>query len=154
MNKIQMEVTRGDLLEAVGNDGLQYMLHGCNCFHAMYGGIAAHIAKRFPEAEKADEDTPYADPSKLGRFSTAMVTDHPDKEHNFEIINLYTQYESGADFIPSTFKWAMRNLNKEYTGAVIGIPMIGCGIGGGDWGVVMPQMLEYAPDIQWELYLL
>ena len=92
------EIVRGDLLELATGNNFDVIIHGCNCFHSMSGGIARAIAKKWPSAETADAMTPKGDKFKLGTYSTAVVEGKEDyAPYEVMIINAYTQYNPGAD---------------------------------------------------------
>ena len=154
-----MEIIKGDLLKLALTKEVTHIVHGCNCFHAMGSGIAGLLAKQFPEIPAADRDTKRGDVKKLATYSMAEVTYQVDAPigpfpnqmyalvHPFQCINLYTQYAPGADFLPSLFPEALKLLNKDFKGKTLYFPMIGCGIGGGDWASVMQAMLKYLKDV-------
>ena len=154
-----MEIIKGDLLKLALTKEVTHIVHGCNCFHAMGSGIAGLLAKQFPEIPAADRDTKRGDVKKLATYSLTEVTYQEGKKggpledfeyalvHPFQCINLYTQYAPGADFLPSLFPEALKLLNKDFKGKTLYFPMIGCGIGGGDWASVMQAMLKYLKDV-------
>lgn len=136
-------VMKGDIGDIVNelinkNPQVHYVLiHGCNCFNTMGSGLAARIAKLYPEAKKVDEVTAPADRSKLGTISHVTIN------QNLSIANVYTQYHYGRD--PNTVYLnydALRNGLKMVTytfpeeldgGVCILYPEeIGCGLAGGD----------------------
>ena len=126
-----IKTINGDLIELAINGDFDIIIHGCNCFHAMGAGIAKQIAKQFPISKIADKSTTYADINKLGTWSF-VTTPIGDTLHILTIVNAYTQFRPGPnaeyaaiekfliDFYPHI---ANQNLR-------IGIPQIGCGIGG------------------------
>lgn len=59
---------KGDLLAMGKNNELDIIVHGCNCFCAMGGGIAYQIQDQFPDARLADDETVRGDPGKLGTY--------------------------------------------------------------------------------------
>jgi O-acetyl-ADP-ribose deacetylase (regulator of RNase III) len=133
----------GDLLEKFENELVDVIVHGCNCFHIMGAGIARQIRNKYPEAFEADKRTPCGDITKLGTFSSVVLS-RPNKENDsnpFEykvIINLYTQFEPGANFEYLALLKGLKVLEKEFKGSnlLFGFPQIGCGIGGGQWEYV------------------
>jgi O-acetyl-ADP-ribose deacetylase (regulator of RNase III) len=114
------------------------IIHSCNCFHTMGGGIAFKIKDKFPQAYQADLKTPRGDSKKMGTFSLANVT--PIKF----IYNLYGQYEYGAKSIRHTsYDALVDGLYKIKDHALkndiyaLGIPFnVGCNLGGGNWNIV------------------
>lgn len=173
---MSMKIQKGNLLDAAVAGDIPMILHGCNCFHGMHSGIAGEISKRFPEVTEADNRTIKGYIGKLGTFSFANVTyevlhevtpgktwtDYPAKpllskgslEHKFSCINLYTQYQGGPDFIESIFPSAINHVNEVFSGETIGIPLLGCGVGGSNWEFVMGVLLEYGDDVDWRVYVL
>jgi O-acetyl-ADP-ribose deacetylase (regulator of RNase III) len=155
-----MRIIKGDLLELAANGTAGIIVHGCNCFHAMGGGIAGYLATRFPEIPQADrEQSPYALPRKLGTFSQATVTyqilrgqykefSKHELDKPFTCVNLYTQFTPGPDFIESVFVFGLQQLNKEFAGQHLWFPRIGCGIGGGNWERVEGLLLEHLKDCE------
>lgn len=122
-----MKKIKGNLLDMFDNHEFDMIVHGCNCHHNMSGGIAAQIAKRYPAALEADLDTTYGDKRKLGTIRIARIN------YRQEIINAYTQFYPGADARLKAIRLAMREVNelaKMWPGVKVGIPAIGCGIGG------------------------
>ena len=118
----------GDLLDML--DEFDVVLHGCNAYHTMGAGIAGQFARRYPQVFAADvEQTVCGDRSKLGTFSTARVG-------STDVLNCYTQMVPGPDFKLSAFKTVLANMKAKYSGKRIGMPMIGAGIGGGDWAQI------------------
>jgi len=166
-----LNIQKGNLLDAAVNGDIPVIMQGCNCFHAMESGIAGEAAKRFPQIPQADRRSTYGYPGKLGTFSLARVTservpkgvmgwtDKPEVDvvtldNPFTCINLYSQYNPGPDFLPSLFPSAIKHVNEVYAGKTIGIPLIGCGIGGGNWEAVMNTLLTEGNDVNWKVYIL
>ena len=135
-----MYIIKGDLIDLAKKNEFDVIIHGCNCFHTFGAGIAKIINKEFPEAFKADLTTKQGDLNKLGTISFA--TKGP-----LTIVNAYTQYkhwkEKGED--PTTplvnydaVRKAFREIKHSFgnKGYKFGIPKIGAGLAGGDWGTI------------------
>ena len=119
------------------------MVHQCNCFHIMGGGIAARVKAVYPEAYAVDLETKYADKEKLGTYSVVQ-----GKKDGKWIYNMYGQF--GLD--------KSRNTNYEayYTGLYLvgmsafnkglkslSIPKnMGCTLGGGSWEICNVMIKE------------
>ncbi len=134
----------GDLLKSDCN----ILIHQCNCFKAMGGGIAKQIKKRYPEAYEADRNDSREPTFRLGHYTYAYI----GREERL-IFNLYGQFKY-AEFAPAYMKTiypaftqglseiltnvseiaerkGMKGQNK------IGMPFgIGCGLGKGDWNEI------------------
>lgn len=139
-----VEEIEGDLIEEFQFGRVHSMVHGCNCFHLMGAGIAGQIAKVYPKALMADLKTPLANPNKLGKYSKYVL---PNSQM---IINMYTQYEPGANFEYLALIKGVQKLNREFKNSdiVFGFPEIGCGIGGGQWFYVKDIIEKYGKDLK------
>lgn len=157
MNPFIFEVTymikqeiNGDIFHAFMNKDFDVFIQGCNCFCVQGGGIAGMLSSRYPCVLEADRTTVVGDKSKLGTYTLAQTVDGI-------VINAYTQYTFGygglyADYdaIGNVFK----KIDDDYkdTGLVFGIPMIGCGLAGGDWSIVKNIINESTPNITIKFY--
>lgn len=123
----------------------KYIIHGCNCFHNMGAGVAAALAKKWPEVAEVDKmfSGPKGDDKKLGDFTHTFVS-------NGKIVfNAYTQWDTGTDIRRLNYEALVKSLEKicEYIlwlnhfnliteKIVISVPKIGCGLAGGNWSIV------------------
>lgn len=132
---------KGNLLDAFDRGYVDVIAHQCNCFCNMGSGIAPQIAKRYPNVSKADQKTREGDASKLGTFTKAWV----NHGHSKGIVyNLYGQFRYGGqrmqtnyDALAAALKAMQNDLIKlGKADCIVGLPLIGCGLGGGDWEVV------------------
>jgi O-acetyl-ADP-ribose deacetylase (regulator of RNase III) len=148
-----MKHVQGDLLKMADEGQFDYIFHGCNCFALMGDGIARSIAKKYPEAEASDrENSTRGDISKLGDYTTATVQDANGE--NFVIVNLYTQFQPGAHFEYQALRSALDLFLGDQTFPAdkvirLGFPLIGAGIGGGDWDyieTIIGEALSYLGD--------
>ena len=60
-------------------------------------------------------------------------------ENDKVIINAYTQYGYGRDKVYVDYdaiRSCMREIKTKYAGKRIGLPKIGAGLAGGDWGII------------------
>ncbi len=133
----------GDLLEFAANGIFDVIIHGCNCFCSMGGGIARSIAERFPEANIADQRTIIGDRSKLGGYTSVTI-------NNLKIINAYTQYDCGGpkpiDY--NALEKVFTKLNSDLApDSKIGIPLIGAGLAGGDWNTIQSIINQTTPRL-------
>lgn len=128
-----MKLHYGNLLDMAKKGEFDVIIHGCNCLTAMGAGIAKYIKQDFPEAYAADKQTKHGDRNKLGTFSEAQVTRNG---HTFVVINAYTQFEfngRGKDlFEYDKFPQLLQSIKHKYGDKRIGLPLIGCGLAGGD----------------------
>lgn len=140
-----IDTVKGDLI-ALFKQGNGHLIHGCNCFHTMGAGIAAKIAKEFPQALATDKKTPRGTASKLGEFN---VWHHTVNGCNWMGINLYTQFRPGPNAEYSAIIRGFEQLNSAFEGTVkpFYIPKIGCGIGGLEWECVEEIINDFTPDI-------
>lgn len=127
---------KGDLIKLAKKGEFDIIGHGCNCFATMQAGIARPIAIAFPEALKADQDWSAKPEKRLGNFTVGY-----NEDYELIIANFYTQYFPGPDLrieaLTKSFKLFAKSLKETnpdgYQDLRIGLPLIGCGIAGGDW---------------------
>ncbi|AIX13019.1 hypothetical protein HWB57_gp012 [Erwinia phage vB_EamM-Bue1] len=121
----------GDLLQAVHQKKITHFAHGANCWSTMGAGIAGKIAQQFPALYQADVNFHLMPEQRLGRVSGV---DLPGGVRGY---NLYTQFYPGpnarTDMIRSSLTLMLESIAEglvegEYV--KVGIPAIGCGIGG------------------------
>lgn len=132
-----VNLVRGNLLEAPES----IIIHGCNCWHTMGGGVARYIAEKYPEAYMADKNTPLGDAKKLGKYSFAIVDEKT-------IVNAYTQFDFGTDTRKLDYNAlvdVMERIFYDFTDDTVAMPKIGCGLAGGDWRIVR-AILESAAE--------
>ena len=139
MNKGSYKEVEGDLIKMAKNREFDVIAHGANCKCVMSAGIAKQIREHFPEAYYADKYNGRTDCQKLGCLSECYY-----HEHKLTIFNLYSQFELGAEFDLLFFTSALTKMKMILSYQLffdtkilkIGLPMIGCGIGGGNWAEV------------------
>lgn len=146
----------GNLITLAENGAFHAIAHGCNAFHTFGAGIALAISETWPQALEADKtQTAYGDEMKLGDFSKATATN--TNGNPFYIANLYTQFNPGRitpegidseearlSYVKDAFEKlgefleAQRSLLTLGRPLQLGIPLIGAGLAGGDWGKILP----------------
>lgn len=153
-----MNIIMGNLVTLAEEGEFGVIAHGCNCFKNMGAGIAKTIASRFPDALEADLafETP-----KLGKMSLGY-----DQRYNLVIANCYTQHWFGSPYETSqrnkykqdTYQArydaigaCMETLNKKFSDDSIGIPLIGCGLAGLDWGTVGEIIEDKLVDVDFTI---
>jgi O-acetyl-ADP-ribose deacetylase (regulator of RNase III) len=158
-----MKVIKGDIIELALRGEFDVIVHGCNCFHTMGGGIALQIATIFPEALKKDRTTAYGSKDKLGDYSSIRVV---REEKSFTIVNGYTQYSFGGGEVNVDYlaiQELFKKIAKDFSGLRIAYPKIGAGLAGGDWnvikGIICEELknenhtyIEYEPKIRRRYY--
>jgi len=139
-----MKEIEGNLITLAKHGEFDIIAHGCNCFCTMGAGIAPQIKEAFPSAWAADLETVKGDIRKLGDYTFGRHRISNFLENDLIIINAYTQYKYGANHIDGVtkpfdyqaFTICMRKINHIYKGKRIGLPLIGSGLGGGNWEVI------------------
>lgn len=141
--------TKGDLLTS----DERVIAHGCNTRGRMGAGIAGQVAARFPRAKQAYMEAVMAGDFRLGSAQRVFAADalrvvpggrpgvpvSPTKE----IYNLGTQREPGADATEWGVFLSFANMAEscfQFGIQRVGIPRIGCGIGGLTWEQVAPRI--------------
>jgi O-acetyl-ADP-ribose deacetylase (regulator of RNase III) len=131
-----MKKINGNIVGLAYTGQFDVIIHGCNCFCTMGAGFAKAIKLAFPEAYEADLRTVCGDIRKLGGYSYANIK-RVDLE--LTIVNAYTQHGYGrtkrhVDYnaVDSVFSL----ISQNFKGKRILYPMIGAGLGGGDWNII------------------
>lgn len=131
---------KGDLLKLATEGHFDIVVQGCNCFNAMGGGIAKQIAKEFPGAVKADNETVKGDYNKLGNYTVMLGK-------QFNIINAYTQYHMSTgndEFEYAAFDLVLAKIARAYPGYRFGFPYIGMGLARGNKDNIMNAIEHFA----------
>jgi O-acetyl-ADP-ribose deacetylase (regulator of RNase III) len=140
-----MNVVKGDLLELGKLNKFDIIMHGCNCFNTMGGGIALQIANRFPDAKLADDETVRGDAGKLGTYTIGM-------DGRLVILNCYTQYSISRDgrdvFEYLAFERVLDRIALRFGKWRIGLPLIGMGLAGGDPERIVPMIERFAQNME------
>ena len=117
----------GDLFAS----GLPALAHGVNCEGVMGAGIAMQFRHRWPAMYEA-----YRQRCIIGEIAPGDVMPY-QVNHRLMVFNLATQQEPGACAQPwmiaaavGRMIWAAAYYYRVHRITEIGLPMIGCGIGG------------------------
>jgi O-acetyl-ADP-ribose deacetylase (regulator of RNase III) len=127
-----MKIVTGNLIQMAKDSKFDVIVHGCNCFNTMGGGIARVIRETWPIVYEADCKTIRGDKKKLGTIDPVLLN------NNVYVVNAYTQYYYGRglqvsyDAIRSCFS----EIKNAFNDLKIGYPLIGAGLAGGDWNII------------------
>ena len=135
----------GDLLKS----DEQFIAHGCNTKGAMGAGIAGVIARAYPEVERV-----YSAHCRTRDFmvGTCLPVTVDERDFRRTVFNLGTQRLPGAD---ATYWGVMLSFGNLFEYCVahgitrVGIPRVGCDIGGLDWNSVewvINGIYDWVPD--------
>lgn len=139
-----MKEIEGNLLDLFDQKQFDLIAHQANCFHTMGAGIAAQIKQRYPEAYAADLTTNYGDFMKLGTWSSAHIKQG-------SILNIYSEFDFPQNRLHTIYDalgLAFMKINRVFKGDHIGLPLIGCGIAGGEWEFVKYLIDTRLKDMQ------
>lgn len=142
---------KGDLIEMALKGEFDVIAHGCNCFCIQGAGIAYQMAETFDtHLIKGEEPEFRGKIDKLGNIQSAR-RNLPTKPYqlmaeSITVVNAYTQYLPGANLDYHALFLCLKKMNVYYKGFHIGLPQIGCGIGGGDWEIVKRAIELYLTD--------
>lgn len=154
---MKFKEVEGDLIRLTLEGNFDVITHGCNCFQTMTAGIAPQMEIAFGALERdklfwnncQENYNVFQHVDLLGNINWWQ----PYKDLEFPrencppkliVINSYTQYNFGSnhkndDIKPLDYEaltLCMRKINKTFKGKHIGLPLIGCGLAGGNWFVV------------------
>ena len=146
-----IEYVIGDLLDAQAD----VICHQVNCQGVMGSGLAAQIAKRYPDVKDAylqyckDQTDPY---HMLGNVQLVNPDGAP-----YRVANVFGQMDYGRQKVRYTsydaLNIAFTNLNRAFKGKTLAFPHgFGCGLGGGDWAHVLLLMEQCFTDCTIKIY--
>lgn len=138
---------KGDLIEMTKEGAFDVICHGANCLKNMEAGIAKLIKTNFIRAYITDRDDMRLSRQRLGDLSYSY-----DIDSDTYVVNLYTQYYGGKNLDYEALTLSLRKLAMVFNEDThIGLPMIGCGIAGGDWdrvkSIIKEELKEYKVTI-------
>jgi len=127
----------GNLISLAKEGNYDLIIQGCNCFCTMKAGFAKDVARNFVDAVRVDAKTIKGDITKLGNYTIGKYQHY--NQPSFLIINCYTQYRADRTSMQLDYEaliLCLRKINFNFSGKKIGVPLIGCGLAGGDWNIV------------------
>lgn len=139
------------------SDGV--IIHGCNAQGVMGSGIAGQIKEKYPECFK--EYRKFCESTEDKREILGLV--HAFSTENLVILNAITQFSFGKDGSKYVSYKAVRDAFKTISEMIdeagineINYPLIGAGLGGGDWTIISAlideQFAKY-PHVQRNLWV-
>lgn len=137
-----MKYMKGDLLTLAENGVFNLIIQGNNIFNTMGGGIAASIAKKFPEAYQADLQTVKGDRKKLGTYTFAVI-------NGLTVVNAYTQatFWDPTDMLDyDAVDKVMEKIANDFPDKNIGMPLIGAGLAMGKWERLAKVIEKHLPN--------
>lgn len=154
-----VEYKVGNLCHAAIAGEVNVIAHQCNCFCAMRSGVAKEIAKLFPDAKEADDNTTPGNSFKMGSYSIGKGKNCFGQP--FPIYNLYGQYKYGTEkqqtnynALRSALRGMAFRLYSDRHKVKIGLPKIGAGLGGGDWNEIVKIINEELKAFNVTVYVL
>lgn len=167
----KFEEVKGNLITLAKEGEFDVIAHGCNCFCVMGAGIAPQMADAFGVNKYTLEGTIHrGDYSKLGNIQYGLHITYKDGttentsdafvsgkdiERSLITVNAYTQYGMGVNHKEGTkvplnyvaLRMCMNKMNHEFKGLHVGLPLVGCGLAGGDWKRVKLIIQEELTDV-------
>lgn len=132
----------------------KYLCHQVNCLGKMGSGIARSVRDRFPTAYEEYRSLCHGADSPGTLMGRILQSDCDCKT----IIHMFAQERCGrhiryTDY--AAFRECLRKIKSAIpTGSTIALPHgIGCGLGGGDWDIILPMIEEeLANDYEIEVW--
>lgn len=126
----------GDLIELFKNGEVDVIIHGANCHNIMGAGIARDLAAAYPILLDIDKSfyIPVSSVDRLGNYSRLSMKDQNDNSK--WVLNAYTQYNPGKNLDYNALELVLKKINFAFSSEKVGVPLIGCGLAGGNWNVV------------------
>ena len=145
----------GNVINALKDGDIDGIAHQANCYKTMGAGIALSIRNELPELYEADQNDRRNVEQRFGGFSFAVLNSISPRSFGY---NLYSQFKPGPFTDLCALERAMKSMashmqlgRKE---ARLGIPLIGCGIGGAKWAEVSSVIAESLSSIEFYVYVI
>tara|TARA_R110000868_G_scaffold364194_2_gene627037 strand:- start:1547 stop:2065 length:519 start_codon:yes stop_codon:yes gene_type:complete len=128
---------KGDVIDQFYNSkGNAILMHGANCQKIMGAGFALQVRNRVAPLFYLDQYDPRDGTQRFGNYS-AVVLGQVEQEIKIGV-NLYTQFNPGANFDYTAFRNALKAFRfsispDKASSFTIYMPKIGSGIGGELW---------------------
>lgn len=147
---MKIEYRKGDLIAAP----VRVIAHGCNAQGVMGSGVAKAVRAAYPGAYTAYRAKFDASGLNLGDIILYVREDRV-------VANMITQEKFGADgsrYVDygavEVCLWKMNRTAQHEGWSEVAMPMIGAGLGGGDWQVISGIIERAASDFQPIVYSL
>lgn len=164
---MKLNYVMGDLIQIAESGFLNAIAHQANCFCKGKSGIASLIFKAFPEAMEADNATEVGQKAKLGSMSFGSVVFKEVDPAGIDplfVFNLYGQYNWNRrskdygtvyDALLSSLREMKATLDKLFgdSEVKVGFPLIGCGLAGGNWGIVEEMIKSTFNDPKYRVFI-
>lgn len=154
-----IEIVSGDLLDALDNRDVDVIGHIVNCQGVMGSGIAKSIKERYPavyEEYKAFYNDVGNSRRLLGRSQECYISESPIDSRS--VFNLHAQLDYGTykrQLNYGALGSCLFQMEQDTKGAVVGFPyLLGCGLAGGDWNIVLEMIEFYFKDHTVKIYKL
>ena len=149
---MSVKIINGDLFDK--NDNIYkicFIVHQVNCQGVMGSGLAKKIKEVYPRVYKEYKEALNNGTVSLGSAQIVFVVD--TKKKIMHVVNLFAQDKYGRDKQYTDYealKTSLINLKDNIRDlaylpdrVIIRIPyMMGCGLGGGDWNIVLSIINE------------
>lgn len=156
---MKIKYVKGDLLQA----SERCILHGCNAQSTMNSGVAKLIRAKWPSAYTVYKASEQHDGMRLGVVTYAQQDDGKiifngiTQEFYGRVPNrCYVSYEAIKEVIQAMnyFMEHPDGLFEEGEIPSVAMPMIGAGLGGGDWEIISKIIEEESISFQPVVYYL
>lgn len=137
-----------------------FIVHGCNAQGVMGSGMAKQIKEKWPKVFDEYVDALWALRDPIGTYTKRKVDD------KLFVVNMITQDQYGRDgkryvnyaAIAVGFRALFDEINhkQSWTGMPVHFPLIGAGLGGGDWNIIEQIIQDADPhdEIMKNLWIL
>lgn len=129
------------------------MINPVNLLGVAGAGLALEFRRRVPSYIDKYKDACRSKELRIGTLQIIEETDHPWAMLNFPTKRHYQDTSSKEDIIRGLEALRELLLTDKYRHAVIGMPMLGCGLGKQDYDVVYPLMVDHLSDLEATIFL-
>lgn len=145
-----MKIIEGDLIKLALAGKFDAIAHGCNCMCTQKSGIAKQMVENFgTDKYNMEGHNQKGNEGKLGHIEGHYFRIEVKKNIlHIMVFNFYTQFmfatkENKNPFDYVSFHRCLSEYSLSYSHMHLGIPMIGAGLGGGNWDKIKFIIEQY-----------
>ena len=126
------------------------IVHGCNAQGVMGSGVAKALRAKWPKVFDV-----YSDAGRNGRTLDLGSVTYVEVEPGLTVVNGVTQFTYGRDHGYRYMNYeaiydVFNNVLYSWDNDDIHFPLIGCGLGGGNWNIVSTIITEIAKEAEFK----
>lgn len=151
----------GDIMAALLAGDYDAVVNNCCCFDRMGGGFSYILKWHFPQIGTTSNTLPGSPKDRLGTVVVHTVdisSTSKTSRKELAIATAYTQYQPHptnsclCPCLKAAVSSCLRDINSQFRGKTVAVPLLGAGLGGLDWTVSRKLIGEELHDCSVVIY--